>query len=90
MHTGIPEPDARRKFGFDNFEFKQNVHHMTKEHQNIDNHWVSHTCRENRVSGNHMSTVQPKVSAILTVDNGVFNPNKEDHIYCRLWWRKLQ
>jgi hypothetical protein len=78
-----PEPDAGRKIVFDNFDFKQNVHHMTEEHQNIDNHWVSHMCTENRVSGNNLSTVRPQLSAILSLDNGVFIPNEEEHILQR-------
>ena len=78
-----PQPDAGRKIVFDNFDFKQNVHHMTEEHQNIDNHWVSHMCTENRVSGNHLSTKQPRLSAILSLDNGVFIPNEEEHILQR-------
>ena len=39
------QPDVGRKIVFDNFDFKQNVHHMTEMHQNIDNHWVSHMCK---------------------------------------------
>ncbi len=78
-----PEPNAGRKIVFDNFDFKQNVHHMTEEHQNIDNHWVSHMCTENRVSGNNLSTVRPQLSSILSLDNGVFIPNEEEHILQR-------
>ena len=63
------QPDVGRKIVFDNFDFKQNVHHITKMHRNIDNHWVSHTPTENRVSGNHLSFVRPKESAILDLVN---------------------
>ena len=32
--------DKGRKLVFDNFDFKQQVHSMTEEHQNVDVHWV--------------------------------------------------
>ena len=34
--------DKGRKLVFDNFDFKQEVHSMTEQHQNIDVHWVTH------------------------------------------------
>ncbi|CAB4036276.1 Hypothetical predicted protein [Paramuricea clavata] len=43
-------------------------------------------CTENRVSGysgNHLSTVRPKNSAILDLDNGKFIPSKEEHMLQR-------
>ena len=47
-------PDKGRKIVFDHFDFRQSVHHMTETHQNVDKHWVSHMCIENRVGGNHL------------------------------------
>ena len=35
-------PDKEGKIVFDNFDFKQHVHSMTEDHQNIDIHWVTH------------------------------------------------
>jgi hypothetical protein len=81
--TEATEPDIGRKIAFDNFDFKQNVHHMTETHQNIDSHWVSHMCTEHRVCGNHLSTVRPKNSGILDLDNGKFIPSKEEHMMQR-------
>ena len=77
--SSMVQPDVGRKTVFDYFDFKQNVHHMTEMHQNIDNHWVSHMSTENRVSGNHLSSVRPKESAILGLVNGKFIPNNEEH-----------
>ena len=77
------QPDAGRKVIFDNFDFKQNVHHMTETHQNTDHHWVSHMCTENRVSGNHLSTTRPKESSIMDIDNGKFIPSREEHVVQR-------
>ena len=56
---------------------------MTETHQNIDHHWVSHMCTENRVSGNHLSTTQPKESSIMDSDNGKFIPSREEHVVQR-------
>ena len=81
--TKTTEPDNGRKIVFDNFDFKQNVHHMTETHQNIYNHWVSHMCTENRVSGSHLSMERPKDSAVLELDNGKLIPSKEEHMIQR-------
>lgn len=67
--------DSGRKIVFDNFDFKQQVHHMSETHQNIDRHWVSHMSTENRVAGNHLSTEQPPITRLLNLDNGKFIPN---------------
>ena len=34
--------DKGRKSVFDNFDFRQQVHTMTEEHQNVDVHWCTH------------------------------------------------
>ena len=70
--------DKGRKIVFDNFDFKQNVHHMSETHQNLDKHWVSHMSTENRVSGNHLDMAKPPHKRLLEVDNGKFVPNKLD------------
>ena len=57
--TTCQVPDKGWKIAFDNFDFKQLVHHMTEDHQNIDDHWVSRISVENRVSGNHLSMDKP-------------------------------
>ena len=66
--------DKRRKIVFDNFDFKQNVHHMSETHQNIDKRWVSHMSTENRVSGNHLDMAKSPRKRLLEVDNGKFVP----------------
>ena len=36
----IVTADKQRKLVFNNSDFKQRVHCMTEEHQNVDGHWV--------------------------------------------------
>ena len=70
-----------RKLVFDNFDFKQHVHSMTEEHQNVDVHWVSHLSVENRVSGNHLSSEKPAIDALVQMENGLCLPNcNERHL----------
>ena len=69
--------DKGRKLVFDNFDFKQQVHSMTEQHQNIDVHWVTHLSVENRVSGNHLSSAKPAADAVTHVQ--VDNQTQEKH-----------
>ena len=39
--------DSGRKLVFDNFDFRQEVHYMTQDHQNVAVHWVTHMAVEN-------------------------------------------
>ena len=71
--------DKGRKLDFDNFDFKQQVHSMTEQHQNIDVHWVTHLSVENRVSGNHLSSGKPDADAVMQMENGVFLPTRHEH-----------
>lgn len=48
---------------------------MSETHQNIDKHWVSHMCTENRIAGNHLAVEQPPITRLLNLDNGKFIPN---------------
>ena len=48
---------------------------MSEVHQNIEKHWVSHMCTENRIAGNHLLTEQPPITTLLNLDNGKFIPN---------------
>ena len=56
-----------RKFVFDNFDYKQQVHSMTEQHQNIDVHWVTHLSVENRAD------------AVMQMENGVCLPTRHEH-----------
>ena len=47
--------DGGRKFLFDNIDYRQEIHHMTEEHQNIDAHCLTFMSVESCVSGNHLS-----------------------------------
>ena len=75
--------DKGRKIVFDNFDFKQLVDHMTEDHQNIDNHWVTHASVENRVSGNHLPTEKSETKSLLKIENAKLVPNKVEHILQR-------
>ena len=72
-------PDKGRKLVFDNFDFKQQVHSMTEEHQNVDVHWVSHLSIENRVSGSHLSSEKPAADAVMQMENGLCLPSRHEH-----------
>lgn len=71
--------DKGRKLVFDNFDFKQHVHSMTEEHQNVDVHWVTHLSVENRVSGNHLSSEKPDIGDLLRMENGLCLPSGHKH-----------
>lgn len=59
--------DKGRKLVFDNFDYKQQVHSMTEQHQNIDVHWVTHLSVENRGD------------AVMQMENGVCLPTRHEH-----------
>jgi hypothetical protein len=71
--------DNGRKIVFDNFDFLQQVHHMTEHHQNVDIHWVSHMAVENRVPGNNLSSTQPSDEKLLAMENGNCMPTRYEH-----------
>ena len=71
--------DKGRKLVFDNFDFRQQVHSMTGQHQNIDVHWVTHLSVENRVSRNHLSSAKPAADAVMQMENGVCLPDRHEH-----------
>ena len=79
---GVEEMDSGRKITMDNFDYHQNVHYMTEEHQNIDKHFVSVMATENRVSGYNLSDSTPAHS-IKNMDNGKCVPSMNDHIQQR-------
>ena len=70
--------DSGRKFVFDNFDFRQEVHYMTQDHQNVDVHWVTHMAVENRVSGNNLLSNRP-VCQINELENGQCLPGRHEH-----------
>eukprot|EP00794_Sanderia_malayensis_P001047 gene1047-373_t len=45
----LPAPDMGRKIVFDNLDWHMPVHHMTEEHQNIDQHYTVKMSVSNRV-----------------------------------------
>lgn len=71
--------DKGRKLVLDNFDFRQQVHTMTEEHQNVDVHWCTHMAVENRVSGNHLSDTKPDVDDLLQMENGLCLRSPYDH-----------
>lgn len=72
------QPDVGRKITFDNLDYRQEVHHMTEDHQNIDNHYVTVMSTENRVHGNHLSDKPPE-TGILGLENGKCLPSVLDN-----------
>ena len=70
--------NSGRKLVFDNFDFRQEVHYMTQDHQNVDVHWVTHMAVENRVSGNNLLSNRP-VCQINVLENGQCLPGRHEH-----------
>ena len=68
------KPSPGFKLTIDNVDYRQCVHYMTEEHQNVDKHCVTVNATTNRVSGNHLSTTTPLYS-ILKMENGKCIPN---------------
>ena len=70
--------DKGRMLVFDNFDFKQQVHSMNEQHQNIDVHWVTHLSVENHVSC-HLSSAKSAADAVMQMENGVCLPTHHEH-----------
>ncbi len=70
--------DHGRKITIDNFDYKQNVHQMTEEHQNIDVHYVSVMSTENRIGAVDYCS-DKKEDGIMQLENGKCIPSDEDH-----------
>lgn len=79
QHTASDVPDTGRKLIFDNIDYRQQVHYMTEENQNIDKHCVTVMSTENRVSSNHLSDQEPS-HGVLEMENGKCLPNHQDSI----------
>lgn len=77
--SAIPRSaDVGRKITIDNFDYYQEVHYMTEEHQNIDKHYLSMMATENRVAGHNLSN-DPPLNGIHEMDNGKCVPSQADH-----------
>ena len=74
----IIQPDKGRKLTFDNFDIRQEVHHMTEQNKTKDKHYVSVMSTENRVSSAGLSREVPH-GDILTMENGKCVPNHTEH-----------
>ena len=72
--TTTTTPPPGFKLTVDNVDYHQNVHFMSEEHQNIDNHYVSVCATENRISGSHLSSDKAR-EEILDFENGKCIPN---------------
>ena len=72
-------PDIGRKITFDNLDYRQEVHHMTEDHQNIDRHYVTVMSTNNRVHGHHLSDKPPE-TGIFQMENGKCLPSVLDNV----------
>ena len=70
--------DHGRKITIDNFDYQQNVHHITEEHQKIDVHHVTVMSTENRIEAVECSD-QKKEDGIMKLENGKFIPSDDDY-----------
>lgn len=78
MDVAIINPSNGFSVVVDNWDLRQEVRHMTSDHQNTDLHWVNHNIVENRVSGNHLPDDTP-VKNIMDVENKDLIPSIADH-----------
>lgn len=78
MDAAIINPSNGFSVVVDNWDLRQEVRHMTSDHQNTDIHWVNHNIVENRVSGNHLPDDKP-VKNIMDVENKDLIPSIADH-----------
>ncbi len=83
QNRNLIAPDVGRKLVFDNIDYRHEVHYMTEEHQNVDNHCVTLMAVENRVSGNHLNNQQPE-GGVMKLENGKYIPSsiwQYDEVY---------
>ena len=73
------QPDVGRKIVFDNIDYYAEIHEMTEDNQNKDEHWVTVMETENRVSGNHLSSVSPHEEKLMSLECGLGLPNRSEH-----------
>ena len=78
MDAAMINPSSGFSVVVDNWDLRQEVRHMTSDHQNTDIHWVNHNIVENRVSGNHLPDDKP-VKNIMDVENKDLIPSIADH-----------
>ena len=80
--SAIANSTVEPKCGFsivvDNWDMRQEVRHMSSDHQNTDIHWVNHNIVENRVSGNHLADDRP-IMDVADVQNKDLIPSMADH-----------
>ena len=78
IDAAVIDPSNGFSVVVDNWDMRQEVRHMTADHQNTDIHWVNHNLVENRVSGNHLPDDGP-IKDILDVENKDLIPSIADH-----------
>ena len=78
MDAAIINPSSGFSVVVDNWDLRQEVRHMTSDHQNTDIHWVNHNIVENRVSGNHLPDDKPEKN-VMDVENKDLIPSIADH-----------
>ena len=67
------------KITIGNIDYRQDVHHMTQEHQTIDNHYLTVAVTKNRVHGNHLSPLQGN-DQLKSMENGKYIPSHLEQI----------
>ena len=78
MDAAIINPFNGFSVVVDNWDLRQEVRHMTSDHQNTDIHWVNQNIVENTVSGNHLPDDKP-VKNVTDVENKDLIPSIADH-----------
>lgn len=79
LKSAVFTPSLKRKIVIDNFDFRTQVHDMTEDNQNVDNHWVSVASTENRIVCNLLSDQPKPTERLMQIENGVFLPSGKEY-----------
>ena len=78
-HGPLPSHPVGQKITIDNIDYRQQVHHMTQEHQTEDKHYLTVCATKNRVHGNHLSHLQ-QGDLLNIMENGKCIPTHMEQI----------
>ena len=72
------QPDVGRIIVFDNIDYYAEIHEMTEDNQNKDEHRVTVVETEHRVSSNHLPSVSPPEEKMMSLECGLRLPNMSE------------
>ena len=78
IEAAVIDPSNGFNIVVDNWDLRQDVRHMTSDHQNTDIHWVNHNIVENCISGNDLPDDKP-LKNVQDVENKDLISSFADH-----------